>query len=671
MVLPRLFPFLISFLLLLVTVLTAVPIEAQLEGPQGSLERITVAHDGGAANGPSYLAVISADGRYVAFASDATNLVNDGRGKGYFIYDRQTGQTSRIMLDWTWHRLDMEWGFIPLPIAISDDGRSIGFLVDDHDGFKFLIYDQETRQIDQPFNYLEEFYDEHLSINSYVTIVASAGNRYVAISTLSRDNNSNYYWDGTVHLHDMQLKETSQIALFSSPTNDALWAEVLAISADGNYIAYLVGTTLEDWAIFIHDRQIRQDKLVTSGDGVFFPGGYAPYIDSYSWGDISADGRYFAFWLSPTEWIELIESNAKIGWNNYRQTLLYYDFQTDHAEYIDLPFYFPLEAIPEDQHDFVPPPYISHVSTDGHHLFFFGVESLTGMTIYNRLPGTFEQLPSAPFFPHFTRFLNSSISIDGRYIVYHGLDEEQEMADLYIYDRWPHLPHTYDPDYVPPLTAGDAPPLDSDTGLPADDSALSTSPGSAQTTLAQPSARGNFTLSEAVIYWRETPWLFWGSLSVGGLSLLLLALLGVIAWRSLSAGSTNPQPAPVTNRPLCPNCGQPLPGVGTFCGQCGHRLTNTGPAEPPSKAPLAPAPVDTAAYTTRGIAQVRAGELAAAVVTLRQVIDQEPTNSEAWLWLGFAYGRQGNRPLAERCFNKARQLGSNQAIQALDWLKRQ
>jgi hypothetical protein len=53
----------------------------------GRTVRVSVAHDGAQANGPSYFAEISANGRYVAFASSATNLARGG-SDGVYVHDR-------------------------------------------------------------------------------------------------------------------------------------------------------------------------------------------------------------------------------------------------------------------------------------------------------------------------------------------------------------------------------------------------------------------------------------------------------------------------------------------------------------------------------------------------------------------------------------------------------
>src|SRR5207253_8467074 len=70
----------------------------------GTTERVSVASDGAQGNGSSGLVTfafppaLSADGRFVAFVSFATNLVaSDTNGATHvFVHDRQTGTTERV-----------------------------------------------------------------------------------------------------------------------------------------------------------------------------------------------------------------------------------------------------------------------------------------------------------------------------------------------------------------------------------------------------------------------------------------------------------------------------------------------------------------------------------------------------------------------------------------------
>ena len=66
----------------------------------GAVERVSVTSDGAEADGDCEFPAISGDGRYVAFASDATDLAT-GDGGGYrdvFVHDRQIGVTERASL---------------------------------------------------------------------------------------------------------------------------------------------------------------------------------------------------------------------------------------------------------------------------------------------------------------------------------------------------------------------------------------------------------------------------------------------------------------------------------------------------------------------------------------------------------------------------------------------
>jgi hypothetical protein len=87
--------------------------------------RVSIASNGAEANGDSYTASISADGRYVVFSSSATNLVSgDVNGKSdVFLRDRQNNTTTRISVATNGSEANGDsWGMI------SDDGRYVAFM---------------------------------------------------------------------------------------------------------------------------------------------------------------------------------------------------------------------------------------------------------------------------------------------------------------------------------------------------------------------------------------------------------------------------------------------------------------------------------------------------------------------------------------------------------------
>jgi len=95
-------------------------------GQSGALERVSSSATGGATDGASFSPVISADGRYVAFASLATNLtLNDGNGfADVFCKDMITGAV--LIVSAAPDRLSAN--SVSLAPAISADGRYIAFL---------------------------------------------------------------------------------------------------------------------------------------------------------------------------------------------------------------------------------------------------------------------------------------------------------------------------------------------------------------------------------------------------------------------------------------------------------------------------------------------------------------------------------------------------------------
>jgi hypothetical protein len=91
----------------------------------GVTRRVSVASDGTQADDPSVYAAISANGRYVTFFSQATNLVpNDTNGAAdAFVHDLTTGVTTRVSLTDDEHQANDSSG----PNSISADGRFVVF----------------------------------------------------------------------------------------------------------------------------------------------------------------------------------------------------------------------------------------------------------------------------------------------------------------------------------------------------------------------------------------------------------------------------------------------------------------------------------------------------------------------------------------------------------------
>jgi Tol biopolymer transport system component len=91
----------------------------------GETTRVSVASDGTQADGLSVFSTLSADGRYVAFESSSSNLVSgDTNGTNdVFVHDRQTGETTRVSVNAT----GVEGNDGSGGPVLSADGRYIAF----------------------------------------------------------------------------------------------------------------------------------------------------------------------------------------------------------------------------------------------------------------------------------------------------------------------------------------------------------------------------------------------------------------------------------------------------------------------------------------------------------------------------------------------------------------
>jgi len=74
------------------------------------------------------------------------------------------------------------------------------------------------------------------------------------------------------------------------------------------------------------------------------------------------------------------------------------------------------------------------------------------------------------------------------------------------------------------------------------------------------------------------------------------------------------------------------------------------------------------ALLREGIALVKGTEIEQGRQKLRQVVQLQPENANAWLWLGWAAAQQKDLRAAERCFRRAQSLGHPKAEQGLRWI---
>jgi Tol biopolymer transport system component len=243
--------------------------------------RVSVTSAGLEANGGSQSPAISYDGRYVAFASNASNLV-DGDTNGFtdvFVHDRQTGTTTRVSV--ASGGAEANENAVDYGIAISEDGRYVVFssyasnlVGDDTNGFiDVFIHDNQTGETSRASLSSS---GEQANANCMNPDISGDG-RYVVFDTLA-DNlvagDANARRD--VFIRDRQAATTALVSVNSSGQQADGGGNNPAISSDGRYVVFLSksnnlapGTEDYEELVYRHDRQSGQTALVsvyTSGD---------------------------------------------------------------------------------------------------------------------------------------------------------------------------------------------------------------------------------------------------------------------------------------------------------------------------------------------------------------------------------------------------------------------
>ncbi|MEX1193482.1 MAG: calcium-binding protein [Dehalococcoidia bacterium] len=264
----------------------------------GATQRVSVDVSGTQGDDGSFQPAISADGRYVAFGSSATNLVpsDTNVSNDVFIHDRQAGTTQRVSVD----SAGNQGGDASAVPAISADGRFVVFhsfasnLVPDDDILvDVFIHDTQTGSTD-----LVSAASPNNQGNGGVSAnpAVSGDGRFVAFDADAADlvpEDTNGKSD--VFVRDLQAGTTERVSVDSSG-NQANGVSINAtISADGRYVAFQSfadnfvpgDTTLLD--VFVHDRQTGVTELVSVGIADTQADGAS---DNAS---ISGDGRYVAF----------------------------------------------------------------------------------------------------------------------------------------------------------------------------------------------------------------------------------------------------------------------------------------------------------------------------------------------------------------------------------------
>src|SRR5919106_517577 len=213
----------------------------------GVTERVSVSSAGAEADSSSEMAAISADGRFVAFASLASNLVeNDTNGVAdVFVRDRFNGTTERVSVSSKGREGDGHSGIVGVAgyPAISADGR-------------FVAFPSEATKL------------------------------------VKKDRNG----ATDVFVHDRLTGTTERVSVSSAGDEANGFSEGPAISADGRFVAFhsnaenlVAGTPSSFFQVFLRDRATGTTERITEDAGGD-PGDRNSLLPA-----VSADGRFVAF----------------------------------------------------------------------------------------------------------------------------------------------------------------------------------------------------------------------------------------------------------------------------------------------------------------------------------------------------------------------------------------
>jgi Tol biopolymer transport system component len=263
---------------------------------------VSVASDGTQGNGAAQHAMISANGRYVAFQSDASTLVSGDTNNTHdvFVHDRETGQTTRVSV----RSNGRQGNGLSVHPSLSGNGRYVAFdsdasnlVSDDTNGTSdVFVHDRKTGQTRRVSVASDGTQGNGFSLVTSPSI--SANGRYVTFisfaTNLAEGGDTNDASD--IFVHDRQSGQTNRISVASDGTEGDGNSEFPWLSANGRYVAFhslatnlVSGDTNFTSDIFVHDRKTGQTTRVSVAsngiEGNDFSGDPS----------ISANGRFVSF----------------------------------------------------------------------------------------------------------------------------------------------------------------------------------------------------------------------------------------------------------------------------------------------------------------------------------------------------------------------------------------
>lgn len=310
----------------------------------GTTELASVSSDGVQANNQSIASSISDDGHFIAFASDANNLV-DGDANGFrdiFVRDLQTGSTEIVSISTSGEQGNGDCN----KVSISGDGRFVTFLSSANN-----LVDNDTNgtTIDTFVHDRLTKVTERVSVSSLgeqgnadcIKVDISSDGQYVAFESRASnlvEGDTNNIPDVFVHDRVSNMTERVSISSAGVEQNNSVWSYgQISISGDGRFVAFdslannlVDNDTNNRTDVFVHDRLNKTTELVSvSSTGE--QGARHPWLSTLvsSWRpSISADGRYIAF--------ASCAPNLIVGDTNDTEDIFVHDRETGITERVNI-----------------------------------------------------------------------------------------------------------------------------------------------------------------------------------------------------------------------------------------------------------------------------------------------------------------------------------------------
>jgi Tol biopolymer transport system component len=262
--------------------------------------RVSVSSSGAEANGDSFAPALSSDGRYVAFSSAATNLVDGDTNDAndIFIRDRQANTTTRVSVGFDGSQAN---GGSDQP-SLSGDGSLVAFTSlasnivsgDANNLRDAFVYNRQTGTA-QDVSVSTEGVQSDLES---ATPVLSANGKFVAYSSFGDNLIPDDENEGNdIFVRDLTANTTERVSEFTGNYEAEGDSQRPSISADGRYVAFdsddwdlVWGDTNDSFDVFVNDRATTITTRVSVDDN-----GTQSNADSFR-PSISADGRYVAYY---------------------------------------------------------------------------------------------------------------------------------------------------------------------------------------------------------------------------------------------------------------------------------------------------------------------------------------------------------------------------------------